>query len=562
MQYDPLARHKDARREVGQTVVSRPIAWMLVGCFVAIVGLPGSVQLLSGTGMTVGAPAAMGRPSGEGLVSRVFTTNRQWLSAAQRIEDAIGERSLIVEALRPPTQSVLTGILGAGTALAYPDGRGWLFYGPDLSYVTGQGFLTPSQLERRSSSGDTVIDAPTPDPRPAILELHRSLAARDIRLIVMPTPVKPTVEFGRLSPNSNETLVENQSYATFVDTLRGQGVLVFDVGDAIREARDALAGPLYLATDTHWRPETMEVVATELARFVTDHVQLAPAPIVVESAVSDVSNAGDIVPLLGLGPDARLFAPETVEIQRVTVENGGPWRPDPNAAVLLLGDSFTNVFSLGTMGWGESAGLAERLSVALQRPVDRISQNNDGARASRDLLATELRRGRERLNGKRVVILQFANRELAFGDWPVIDLPLDRRPDLRPDDRLLLSAFATPIDDQTVDVAGIVRAIGPIPTPGTVPYKDQIVAVHVGDLVVAGDAAPLNGTEALIYLWGMRDNELSSARQLRPNDPITLTLEPWANVAADLEGINRGELEDTTIQLAEPWWGQPNGVEP
>ena len=86
--------------------------------------------------------------------------------------------------------------------------------------------------------------------------------------------------------------------------------------------------------------------------------------------------------------------------------------------MLLLGDSFTNVFALESMGWGTSAGLAEQLSYALARPVDRLVQNDDAAFATRAMLAGDP----ARLTGKRVVIYQFAARELAFGDWRVLPL--------------------------------------------------------------------------------------------------------------------------------------------
>lgn len=85
--------------------------------------------------------------------------------------------------------------------------------------------------------------------------------------------------------------------------------------------------------------------------------------------------------------------------------------------MLLLGDSFTNIFSLGTMGWGEAAGLAEQLSYELQRPVDRFVQNDAGAYATRERLAQALREDPQRLDRVRVVVWQFAARELAFGDW-------------------------------------------------------------------------------------------------------------------------------------------------
>jgi alginate O-acetyltransferase complex protein AlgJ len=106
--------------------------------------------------------------------------------------------------------------------------------------------------------------------------------------------------------------------------------------------------------------------------------------------------------------------------------DGEPWRPSRSADVLLLGDSFTNIYSLATMGWGEAAGFAEQLSHALQRPIDRIVQNDQAAHATRAMLARDLSSGDDRLAGKRVVVWQFAARELAAGDWKIIPLPPTR----------------------------------------------------------------------------------------------------------------------------------------
>ena len=69
------------------------------------------------------------------------------------------------------------------------------------------------------------------------------------------------------------------------------------------------------------------------------------------------------------------------------------------------------------MGWGTSAGLVEQLSFALGRPVDRMVQNDAGSYATREMLA---RAEPQRLAPKRVVVYQFAARELAFGDWRLI----------------------------------------------------------------------------------------------------------------------------------------------
>lgn len=551
MRPDPLTRHEDARREVDHTDISPGVAWSLVALFVVLLFIPALIQTMDRADL-VPTGSAVSDESPDGLAQEVLAVNRRWLAGARKIEDAIGERSLAVKILRPVTQWILSRVLGAGTEFVYLGEAPWLFYGPDVRYVTGQGFLTPFEHRSRPEDADTISGPPESDPRSAILDLYQVLRARGIELIVMPTPVKPSIEFEQLvgSQIAPTVEVENPSYRAFIDELRQQGVLVFDVGEVIRTARETSDVPFYLATDTHWRPDTVELVAHQLASFVADAVQLPDSMSTpLESSYIEVTNHGDTARLLGLNPDRPLFLPETVQIRRVTPAARTRWLPDSNADILLLGDSFTNVYSLKTMGWGESAGLAEQLSFEMRRSIDRLSQNDAGASAPRALLAAELGRGRDRLAGKRAVIFQFANRELAFGDWSIIDLTLKSRPDL--------STFAVPPQEaQAINASGVIRAIGSIPRPESVPYNDQIVAIHVDDLTVQTGTYVLTGTEALVYVWGMQEKELTPINNYRIGDLITLSLSAWSNVSQDLDGINRGEINDPRVRLAEPWWGQ------
>ena len=110
---------------------------------------------------------------------------------------------------------------------------------------------------------------------------------------------------------------------------------------------------------------------------------------------------------------------EMVTLQAVSTPEGWAWSPNADAEILLLGDSFANIYSLPTLGWGGSAGLAAQLSVELGRPVDTLTINDNGSYATRAALASAIRRGRDRLADKKVVVYQFACRELAFGDWRI-----------------------------------------------------------------------------------------------------------------------------------------------
>ena len=75
------------------------------------------------------------------------------------------------------------------------------------------------------------------------------------------------------------------------------------------------------------------------------------------------------------------------------------------------------------MNWGEAAGFGEQLSFYLQRPFDAIINNAGGSYVTRQQLVRDLARGKNRLRGKRLVIWQFAMRDLLSGDWKLLDLP-------------------------------------------------------------------------------------------------------------------------------------------
>ena len=67
-------------------------------------------------------------------------------------EKAIESDSVVSAWLLPHVQSVLTGKLGAGNEQVYLGRDGWLFYRPDVDYVTGPPFLDPTQLRHRARS--------------------------------------------------------------------------------------------------------------------------------------------------------------------------------------------------------------------------------------------------------------------------------------------------------------------------------------------------------------------------------------------------------------------------
>jgi hypothetical protein len=393
----------ELRRGILHTTVSRPLALTLVAGFLLVIcGVPL-------------AQAVMERiERDDSMLLELFrrAPTRQNL---RRYEEDLEKASYLKEWVQPRLQLALSRA-GAGNKRAVIGRDGWLFYQPGVMALAGPGLLDPEQQRvRRLAAVDAEEPALHPDPRPAVLELHRALAARGIRLVVFPVPDKATLQPAALHRRGGETVATNRDYPRLIDELRAAGVAVFDPAPARLQPGEPAR---YLVQDTHWTPTWMDQVARQLAVFVKAQVPLPPVPAPGwEIVTQNVERVGDIVDMLKLVEGQTLFAPQAVTVQEVRDAQGNAWAPQPSADVLLLGDSFTNVFSLEAMGWGQSAGLAPHLALALGRELDVIAQNDSGAFATRKLLSEALANGEDRLAGKRVVIWELAARELAVGNW-------------------------------------------------------------------------------------------------------------------------------------------------
>jgi hypothetical protein len=392
----------ELRRGIIHTQVSRGTAALLVGAFVLLIA---------------------GVPITQAILDRVHDEDSMLLDVFKRAptranlkqyEDDLEKGSSFKEAVQPRLQQTLTRWGGVGNKRAVIGKKGWLFYQPGVLSVAGPGFLDPAGQRVRQQAALDDGEAVTPDARPAVLAFDRALAARGIRLVLFPVPDKAALQPAELH-GRGQTLGLNPDYPRFLAELRAAGVLVFDP-----TPQRLTPGEIrFLTQDTHWTPAWMEAVAAELAAFVRQAVTLPPpaSPPHWQTTLLPISRVGDIVDMLKLPEGQRLFAPQEVMLRQVQDDKGGPWQPSARGDVLLMGDSFTNVFSAPAMGWGESAGLGPHLALALGREIDVIAQNDSGAWATRKLLSEALAAGEDRLAGKKVVIWELASRELAVGDF-------------------------------------------------------------------------------------------------------------------------------------------------
>jgi alginate O-acetyltransferase complex protein AlgJ len=556
------SREQIAQREVGHTDITPWLSRSLTAVFLATILVVPALQSVydlrqgrSGERSTAVPQAAdalrlplvgLRATSVEegGFFARLFAANREVLRAINSFEDTLEERSRVGQWLRPHLQAPLTGYLGLGNEQVYCGRSGWLFYRPSVDHVTGAGFLDHEQLARRAAAGNEWQAPPQPDPLPAILEFREQLAERGIELLIVPVPVKATIHPEMLSPRygASPAAVHNPSHSAFLARLEAEGLRVFDPTSLLVEAAAMSGTPQYLMTDTHWTPQAVDLVAGELASTVRGLVDLS-SDVDMRYTNTDVSadNVGDLAEMLEL---SGLYPAQKVQLGTVQRRNQKPWRAVRPAEVLLLGDSFANIYHQEELGWGGGAGLAQRLSFHLQHPVDLISRNDDGAYSTRLQLSEEIGQGSDRLTRTRLLIWEFTARELSVGDWRFIPMAKEA-----PAGR----GFVVPPRGGFVVVEGTVAVLADIPNPRTAPYADFLVGMHLVDLESDQD---LEGDQALVFAWAMRNRKLIAGAHYQVGQRLRLELRPWADVTRDLGTINRGEIFENDLFLETPCWGE------
>ncbi|MCP4341760.1 MAG: hypothetical protein GY799_23470 [Desulfobulbaceae bacterium] len=452
-------------------------------------------------------------------------------------EKSLERRMVLRRFLVPPVQNIITRYAGCGNEKVYTGRNGFLFLSDSLDYLTGRGFLTRETIARRELEHPGI----SADPRLAIVQLAKDLSVHGIKLIVMPVPVKMSLcpaEFSsRFDPHG--TTLHNPSFDVFRQQI--SPALIFT--PALLNASDAP----FLKTDTHWTPQGLDISARELARFIeSSGFNIAPRQegTYVRSE-STVTNAGDLVGMLGLSADQDIYKPESVQIYPVLNKDRSKWKACPDAEILLLGDSFSNIYSGKDLKWGTGSGLAEQLSYYLQRPIDVIIQNGDGAFATRHLLAKHLRASktdkgiRSPLENKKIVIFQFAETQLATGNWRAISMPGGMPHGSGP---------VQQVDASSSIYSGVIRDVTPVPRPGTVPYDDALAAVHLTQI---SPELPDGSNQCVFYTWGLRERKLAEAAEYKRGQKIKVKLVRWNKSPQGIRRVLKLRLRDPGFDLID-----------
>lgn len=344
-------------------------------------------------------------------------TDASFASSREAFEERLESRSLIVRWARRLHAPLVDELLARGNAKVVFGRENWLFYRQAVDYVTGPPIA--SQRARRL----LATPATGGDPLTAIVDFHRQLRTAGVELLLVPVPVKPTLYPERLWPGADpHGLPTNRGFSAFVAALERAGVQVIDLAPALLRAKREGLG-LFLPRDTHWTPEAMALAA----RTVATKVEALPFWPTLAAAAEPFDHRqiafaghGDLYGMLAYAAWGRRARPMRFVLEQVIATPRGQGPRDESSPVLLLGDSFTNVFSSGTLALGHSGGFGEQLAARLGLPLDVIAMPAGGANRSREALALRP----QPLRGKRLVIWQFTQRDLVFaaGGWALTPL--------------------------------------------------------------------------------------------------------------------------------------------
>ena len=518
----------------GRTEVSRSVAVSLSLVFASgllivplVDGLFGAWRQPWQAAVSACAGVARAWQGESSIPQRFIAANRAALHGIGEFESTLEDSSALVEAVRPATLDALLRFGGAGSEEAYVGRDGWLFYRPDVDAL-----MQPSSKLKTAAHGLAAFAA--------------DLAGRGIRLVFVATPGKASIHPEKIAHRAGDAplmpagwdgfaglLTEAWKKETSVRGLPEQPApVIIDPSKELREQARASGQPQYLVNDSHWSPAGMELVAAAIVGELGSDAN-SEAPV----ATDEIKAVGDTARMLELPGGSPIL-----QKQRVVTAPVQGWAPDRNSPVLMLGDSYTNIYSSEDLGWGTQAGLAERVSHRLGAPVDRLSRNDAGAREARRMLAVAAAQDPDWLKGKDVLVWQLSLREVVGGDWTPVEFG---GTETARTGRFLVVPAGEPRQ-----VIATIAGLGPVPKPGTTPYREYLTAVHLTDLQDA-DGKSLD-EEALAYVFTMRDSQLLPPAALQPGDCVRARLANYDEQAAQLDPLNRGELDDVDLMLETP----------
>jgi hypothetical protein len=268
------------------------------------------------------------------------------------------------------------------------------------------------------SSGKTAASMAAPA-LSAIRDFHKALAARSIRLVLVPIPEKARLRIDKLAAgfSAQDGLALDQAADALYRQFRKKDIEVLDLTAAFRAELSQGTDPGYCRTDSHFSPRFCELSAQQLAGLCRSNVPTAELPpSAFRTQATSINISGD----LALAGDR-----ETLACRKVTLAaGGGVIAPAARSPVMLLGDSHCLIFHAGADMLASSTGLSDHLAASLGVLPSVVAVRGGGSTSSRVNLYRAASKDQSLLPSTKVVLWVLAARDLTQAqDWKSVPLP-------------------------------------------------------------------------------------------------------------------------------------------
>ena len=434
------------------------------------------------------------------------------------------ETALFAETPRKLTQSTLSlSPLKEGNRNVRIGKDGWLFLDDAIESLTGQG---PFPFQKDGNS-----------PVYAIKRFADQLDNFGARLILVSIPSKAMIYPEKINHNIKGPISHPDAQRLVSELNSLPNLDVLDLTRSLFNLKKDTK--VFLKQDTHWTPEAMEEAAKIIANHIKsmdiniDKVNLNPKQKEERKAY------GDLVEKINIWDGA--FSQESVIAKPIK----GNTR-DRNSEIILLGDSFTNIYSSNEgLGWGNNAGLPEHIASNVGTPIDVISINGGGATEVRKKLAQ--RRGcSEDMKNKKVVIWAITCRDLFLSQEQCIDrniswenVSFDKRP-----------LEKKPTNNKIIIRAKLIEK-PKIPDPNQTTYKDLLYVADYEIIETISGQIPEEGKKIAVVNWAFKNRVLLPSANYEIGSVRNLQLMPFEEMKdlQTLEQMYEGDNFDLFWEL-------------
>ncbi len=565
-QHNPHLHHDKTIFQIGKKA-----AWTLATIFLTMLATPPVLEHI----LKISEGKAKESPIG-----RLFSWNSSdtpFLKHLHGTEKNL-DKSFYSEHLRQSLQTEILARFGEGTRQVFVGFDGWLFYRPDLDAITGFGPLNPEPF---SVMKDPELGK-LPETRDVILDYAQQLKERGIDLLIVPVPLKPMVYNEYINPQDSRAWLTHPDAPAFYQLLRNKGIGVLDLTEDFanlrskkqhvfvrvpdRKDKEAVAQAeaearklkqAFLKQDTHWTVDAMRFTAEKVAAHIRENypqaLQTAPGPIRAVDGATRYS-LGDLVYLMGLPQAGKYFGDEEAFLR--FIPEGTRDRQSP---IVLLGDSFVNIYDDPTLGFDDpkvvneeeklmGAGFSQNLSLLLQMPLDVYAINAKGSTTVRQEFA---RRPDNEVRAKKLVVWVIASRDILLSrtaahraniEWAKVNFST------KTSEPSGSTKTVTPVSSSLV-VEAVMTEKSANQDPQGTPYRDALhAAVYDIEKVAEGT---LSAKQIIGVQWTFRDKVMQPTSETQTGKRYRLTLSPWDS-KKELQGLN---LVDTTSAFdAERWF--------